>query len=115
MLALHPSVAKDTESWVTQIPVLSPGPYSSRPCKGEDHSLQRDYFRRPGRSTLCKAVRREGRITSATASLAQGTIGSTAVLFGKVREEKKVLRELSWVDGTIGDSRIMLHIVISFS
>lgn len=75
-------------------------------------SLQRDYFRRPGRSALCKAVRREGRITSATASLAQGTIGSTAVLSGNVREEKKVPRELSSADGTIGDSRIMLHTVV---
>lgn len=78
-------------------------------------SLQRDYFRRPGRSALCKAVGKEGRITSATASLAQGTIGSTAVLFGRVREGEKLLRELSSADSTIGGSRIMLHMVAILS
>lgn len=89
-LALHPSVAKDAESWVAWISVLSPGPDSSPlTCKGKDHLSSTWLFQKTWKKHALKSSQKWGEDNISNCFPGTGDQRQNSCSFWKCQRGKK--------------------------
>lgn len=115
-MSLQPYLAKDAESWVTWTPVPNPGPDNSpTACKGKDNFPAMWLFKKTWKKHSLQSSQKGGEDNIGNCFPGTGDRKQHSCSFWKCqRARKKVPRELSSSESTIGGSRIMLHMIISF-